>query len=143
MKPWENPADLGRRIAAARAYVNEGQETFAKRLGKSGKTLAKMEQGDIAALGRPTVIREQLVRRLIDSGCPPEIFGLQDEGAVSRNGQDLEELRRAVGALVILETTKDLPDEARQLLEIELAAARRWSSIDQNFGEPGSAAQNG
>lgn len=84
MAPWDDPKELGRRIRAARAYANENRIQFAPRLSTSDRTLAKMENGDTASLGKTSAARKALAQQAVEAGAPPEFFGLDELQGVTR-----------------------------------------------------------
>lgn len=140
--PYENPDDLATAIRDARRAADLSQAALGQRLGVSSKKVMRWEAGVLASLGDTKEKRFATAAQVAAATGDQSLIGKPDQPAATPT-QDVEELRRVVGALVTLQTTEHLPDAARQLLETELAAARRWSSSDRNSEEPGSAAQNG
>lgn len=130
--------ELGRRVRAARAYTDEPQDVFGKRIGRSDKTLAKIEHGDASAIPGSAEERHQLLALIASStGCPPEILGL-----TALQPDEAAELRAAVGALARLVTEPALDEPARQLIEAELDVARQWSTSSPRFGEQENEAES-
>lgn len=64
-----SPAELGRRIAAARSYRSVDQIPLARKLGTDPGTLGRYEKGQI-----PTLKREGLVERCVKELKLPEEF---------------------------------------------------------------------
>lgn len=140
MGAFDDREEFGRRIAAARGYTRTSQEEFGKAIGRSDKTVANIEKGDPGAGPPDPAGRRQFAERVATAwGCPPELLGLSEPPS---NGE-IQELRRAVGALATLATTPDLGPAARRLLEVELAAARQWSTSNRPTEEPESGAGSG
>lgn len=74
------PDEVGRRIAAARAYSGQSLDELAETLGVSAPTLRRWSQGQVASLGLEAQ-REEKVRLVIRAtDCPPEFFGLVEDG---------------------------------------------------------------
>lgn len=142
MDVLDDPAELGKRIAASRGYAGETVESFAPLIEVTPPTLRSYERGKLGDYGGSRELRQALAEKVQRaSGAPPSWLGLDEEPGLTR--ERIEELRRAVGALATLQTVPDLGDAARRLLEAELAVARQWSTSSQPTEEPGSEAASG
>lgn len=99
MPVWDDPTELGKRLAAARAYSGETLAGYAKLIGKSDKTVAKMERGDPGSLGRSPAARKQTAELAVEAGAPPEFFGLDQLQGITRSEMDelIRELRATAG----------------------------------------------
>jgi transcriptional regulator with XRE-family HTH domain len=132
---------FGKRVAKARGRMS--QKDLAAHAGVSESTIKRIEKTGKAKSAQ----RKGLALVLIEeAGAPPELFSEELGSLLSREQVEadaLAEIRQMIGALATLATVPDLGDAARQLLEGELAAARRWSANDRSSGELESEAQNG
>lgn len=90
MNPWEDPDELGRRLAAARAYHRETLAQYANRIGKSGRTIQNMEAGLVGSIGKTPEARKHTAELAVRHGAPPEFFGLDELQGITRT--DLEDL---------------------------------------------------
>lgn len=101
MAVWDDPEELGRRIAAARGYAGLSQADYGDLISRSDRTVAKMESGDLGALGRTTASRKQIAQLAIAAGAPPEFFGLDELQGVTRAemAELIRELRSSRGEL--------------------------------------------
>lgn len=131
MAVWDDPEELARRIAGAQAYFGEGQEQFAKRLGRSGRTLRKILDAELPSMGRTPEARRVLVDTLVANGCPAEWFGLSASDEGSETARRLDLLDEAVQRLA-----------QRSLDEDELGDFEQWWSTDPRSGEQGPGGAN-
>jgi transcriptional regulator with XRE-family HTH domain len=93
-RPLVDPAEFGNRARAARAYTGLSRAAFSKLIGKSDRTLAKIEDGEVGSIGSTQMERAELAERFVKaSGCPPEWFDLAPAA------DDEEDLREAIDGL--------------------------------------------
>lgn len=84
MAVWDDPAELGKRLIAARNYAGDTQDEYAPKLGVSPRTLAKMEKGQVGSLGKSPAVRKGVAEAAVAAGAPPEFFGLDELQHVTR-----------------------------------------------------------
>jgi hypothetical protein len=75
----DDPRELGRRISAARGYLQMQRPEFARGLGISVPTLRRMEEGDESALGRSVDARREKANMVLGMEglpVPEEIIGI-------------------------------------------------------------------
>jgi transcriptional regulator with XRE-family HTH domain len=139
MAVWDDPDELGRRVAAARAYLREDQATFGKRIGRSDKTLGKIERGELASVGPRPQDRRQLAELVaaID-GVPAELFGLEEGGEVSERIEGLAQELAALRDLVL----RPEDEEIRAAVRAAADAERQYGSTSRRSAEPLSGEAN-
>ena len=79
MDVLDDPEELGRRVSAARGYLQMQRPEFAQGLGISVPTLRRWEEGDESALGRNRDARRERANRVLGMeglAIPEEIMGI-------------------------------------------------------------------
>ncbi len=107
---YDDPKELGRRIAAARAYAGLSMDDLADRLGISTPTLRRWTNGEARSLGSTTQERRlkvDLVREV--TGCPTSFF---DESTSTPNpdqlSADVERLMKQMDYVLAMIGAKSL-----------------------------------
>jgi hypothetical protein len=118
----EDPAELGRRISAARGYAQMQRPAYAKEMGVSVPTLRRIEEGDEGSLGRSVEQRRQIAERAMRvAKAPAEVLGLSPA-----DGQEATDFEVRVRAYVRRELEAlgvNVDQETEQVAAADLAAA--------------------
>lgn len=109
MAVWDDPKELGKRLAAARGYHRENQAKYGTRIGRTAKTVGAMERGEPGSVGRSVAARKKTAEIAVAAGAPPEFFGLNEPQNFTQT--ELAELRR------LLDSSRDDPPEAHDGVE--------------------------
>lgn len=137
MAVWEDARELGRRIAGARGYFGESQEDFGTRIGRSGRTVRKIEEGELGSIGRTKEVRRRLAQEIVDAGAPGAWFDLEEAEPGVR-----ELLAQHEAAIRLFAEHLDLQDEA-ELARLSADVEQLFDSSTQTSEESDLGVANG
>jgi transcriptional regulator with XRE-family HTH domain len=137
-----NPAEFGKRVAAARGYARMKKPMFAQAMGKSVPTVTRWEEGAIGSIGTTVRDREALAQSIIRAtGCPPDWFDLgQLEPSTTARLAVLEEELAQLRDLVIPPDADD--QDVRDAVTAAADVDRTSASTTPQSEEPSSGPAN-